>query len=1090
MVKGMEQITASAGSGKTYTLTRRFLLHLRDALPDGGPSFCFLEGRHMPSGGKMPHSLEGILAATFTNKAAAEMQARVIRELKQQALEKDGGDPFFPLTPEQARRWVGIILRRFNAVNIRTIDSLLYLLVRLNALSLSLPPDFALAFSLDDALTPLYDQLLDQVEQNPGGETERLFRDACRSLLIHNHAKGVAAGDILRKRLREVIDLHMNGAPLPDEKHGRKAAAALAALNTAMIESAMALYGIVTEHSLAVNAHAMTFLGKCRDCPPMTVPDLPDTHIQKSEFDDWLNKKSRGMAPADAHAAYADFRAAYTALIDRGPAFSTTIDYMPIVALAKALIRGIDLMQTEKGVVSASRLPLLARESLESGNGVSDAFCRLGDTLVHLLFDEFQDTSTDQWQAILPLVEECLSHGGSLTYVGDVKQAIYGWRGGNAELFNAVARDGSLTSMLEDAPVITPLTANWRSAPAIVHTNNRIFGQLESPDFVRSLLESILPATTAPMLLAQTVNTLTAAFTGCRQEVPPQNAAKRGFVRLTRIEEHYSADLKARVREDLRALLLEDCLARRTPGEIAILIRKNDEASEVSGWLAEWGVPVVTEHSFRLGSHPLITRLVDALSFLEYPMDDAAFWSAVSGPELFADVGMPKAEELADWLAETRARGGGPLFTAFRRTFPDVWRWTLGPFHDQTGLLGAYDMACELVRHCRLVKRYPEHEPFLQRFAEVAHAAENKGFSSLSAFLGYWAENGADERVPMPQNMDAVRILSIHKAKGLEFPVVIIPFHHQTDPTVKPLAVDTSSGMPLITYRDKSAAESVRGTAEQINLLYVAWTRPTEELYAFITQSGHSASHSSLGKALEALLENTPFKDGVYEYGDVPAPRPTPAGRAESVQEERASLRDGEAAVTGSPPDTAPQPLMSWLPRLKIFRNLTEGKLFSERQRGLLAHACLEALRLTGDLETDIARAVAQGLRAFPVPLPDPDAVRRDMAAVLAWYAALPETPTWMRHGSPEQPVMDADGSIRRVDLLVDAPASPLLAVEYKTGQPSADHAFQVERYLSLMAASVRRREPGRQIAGVVVYLDLRELVPVAEPSPRMEDGA
>ena len=1094
----MEQITASAGSGKTYALTRRFLQHLAKAQMENGSAVCLFDHSARLDQEHAPYSLAGILAATFTNKAAAEMQARVIRDLKQRALEKGEGSPDFPLTPEQARHWIEIILRRFDAVNIRTIDSLLNLLVRLNALSLSLPPDFTPLFSLDDALLPLYDALLDQADQEPDGHVATLIRKACLSLLFHHRAKGLAAGDILRNRLKEIISLHLNGAPLPSKEDAEKAATFLASLSSAMHGTANALRAILAEESLACNANALKFLQKCTTCPAMTVPDFSDTYAYKDSINDWLNAASKGKASADAAQAFHDFCKTFAQLKQNGPPLVTTREYMPLVALAEPLLDGLAAVQKERGTVPAIRLPSLALESLESGNGVSDAFCRLGDTLVHLLFDEFQDTSTDQWRAIMPLVEECLARGGSLTYVGDVKQAIYGWRGGNAELFNAVARDKNLTAMLPDKKAkVMALENNWRSAPAIVHTNNRVFGQLEDTAFARRILEAMLPASTDPLVFADAAATLAGAFAGCRQNVPEKNTSKEGHVRLIRIEARYTADLLFEIKEVLQFLLQKEILTRRNPGEIAILVRTNREAGDVSNWLAEWHIPATTEHSFRLGEHPLITRLIDTLTFLEYPMDDAAFWSAISSQELFDNSGI-SLERHTDWLAAVRENPASPpLYTAYRKAFPEVWQRTLAPFLDQAGLLGAYDMVRELMRYCRLFERYPEQAPFLQRFSEVAYAAENKGFSSLSSFLDYWAEAGVDEHVPMPENMDAVRILSMHKAKGLEFPVVIAPFHHQSDPAFKPLVIDDSSGIPLITYRDNSTAESIRGIMEQINLLYVAWTRPTEELYAFITQSGHSASRSSLGKALETLLESTPFTENVFAYGKPPQGTPTEGAPTDGTPSPDSSLRRN---CTANPTATEhhavcektvknteaseknTRPLMAWLPRLKIFRNPMGEKGFSERQRGLLAHACLEALRLTDDMASSVAKAVDQGLRAFPVPMPDPETIHHDMATMLSWYVSLPEASVWLRHGSPEQPLMDVDGSIYRVDLLVDIPKGPLLAVEYKTGQVNTKHIAQVEHYLSLLAPFIRRTEQTRKTAGVIVYLDLQECIAVREP--------
>ena len=1094
MKNAMEQITASAGSGKTYTLTRRFLERLAKALPDGGPSLCLIEETHKEYTSDTSYSLAGILAATFTNKAATEMQARVIRELKLQALASGEGDTDFPLTPEEARRWLKVILRRFDAVNIRTIDSLLTLLVRLNALSLSLPPDFTPLFSLEDTLLPLYESLLDKAATSPA--TETLFREACRSLLFHHKTKGVGAGKILFERLQEIITLHLNGATLPNENDTRKARAIFTALHQDMLQAATALAQYIDRENLSLGAHAKNFLHRCASCPEFTTPAFSDTYAQKESFDDWLNKASKGKASKDADAACADLIAAHNALRKYGPALHTTLEFAPLIALAKPLIAELDILQKNDGLVPASKLPSLALASLENG-GISDAFCRLGNTLAHLLFDEFQDTSTDQWAAILPLVSESLSRGGSLTYVGDVKQAIYGWRGGNAALFNAVAEDTSLTNMLEKTDMLekgvtrSTLPYNWRSAPPIIAANNTVFGRLGETPFARRVLDAVLPAKTDPALLAESARNLAAAFSNCEQQVPEKNAEKPGFVRLQKVEASNNSALLQAVREKMENLLHNEILPRRTPGEIAILVRKNSEASEVADWLTQWRIPAVTEHSFCLGSHPIITRIVDTLLFLEYPPDDAAFWSAVNGPELFAHLGCPDETTRNAWLAQTRLNAsGGPLYAHFRRDFPMAWKNMLAPFHDQAGLLSAYDAVCEIIRHCGLYARFPEHTPFLRRFAEVAHTAESNGHSSLSAFLEYWNNQGTKERVPMPENMNAVRILSMHKAKGLEFPVVIVPFHHQAEPGMRPLAVSKEFGLPLIAYRSGHDPESVRGMIESINLLYVAWTRPTEELYAFITESRHSASRSALGKALGAILEDVPFTDGIFEQGVIPqrevfpafsSPQPTDI-LPDTMPEAVPSLQPSETQLE------PPAPLMAWLPRLKIFRNPLD-KGFSERQRGLLAHACLEYLRLTGDAATDAAKAVDQGLRAFPVPMPDPEAVRRDMEEVIAWYAALPEAAAWLHHGSPEQAIMDTDGHMHRIDLLADIPGKPLLAVEYKTGQPSPKYTEQVARYISLLEPVVCRKNPGREVQGVIVYLDKRTLVPVVAGKKHQEAG-
>ena len=169
------------------------------------------------------------------------------------------------------------------------------------------------------------------------------------------------------------------------------------------------------------------------------------------------------------------------------------------------------------------------------------------------------------------------------------------------------------------------------------------------------------------------------------------------------------------------------------------------------------------------------------------------------------------------------------------------------------------------------------------------------------------------------------------------------------------------------------------------------------------------------------------------------------------------------------------EPLMRWLPRLKVFRNNLAEPGFTERRRGMLAHACLEALRPGDNTPEDVDRAVRAGLLAFPLPVPDPEGISREMRAMLLWYVGLPQTAAWLARGEPEQSFMDAAGRLHRVDLLVDEDEAGLLTVEYKTGRQAHGHAVQVRRYLGLVRAAT-----GRPARGVLVYLDERMLENVA----------
>lgn len=1145
------QIKASAGSGKTYTLTRRFLELLGTARQDApAGAACAL---HAEGG----HCWPEILAVTFTNRAATEMKERVVRRLKEMAL-GIGGEPDAPWTPPLADRWVGGILRQYGSLNIRTIDSLLTLLVRLSALDLHLPPDFEPAFAGADFFDPLLDDVL-EAARSDDADLRDLLRTACEPLIHHTDHKGFSTGQKLRERLLGLLDWHLRHGDLPHED-GDEVRARLVVLHEAARKQARELVRIAGEEKLAVAARFLSFLEKFPETSPFG--KMPEsTYTQKGSLDECLNKTSRGMASAQAEEAFAAFISAYDAMRTRGRLLQRALSVLPLVGLAEVLARRLPAFQLREGKVPSQVLPLLARRVLDGEYGVSESFCRMGTRLSHILVDEFQDTSGDQWAAMHPLAVECLSRGGSLTWVGDVKQAIYGWRGGDSALFDAILDDAELTAIAEDA-ITGTLPCNWRSQAEVVGFNNDIFGLMGDQEHAAAVLRAMLPETTPPEVFDDAVQSLVHAFDGAAQQVPDKPEAEGGFVSLTRVTAHDREELEYAVRDNLRSLFGDDLARRRPWRDVAVLVRTNTEAGLVAAWLMEWGIPVVTENSLRLADHPLIAQTVALLTFLDYPRDDLAFWEFASGPELLGEVAGLHPRSLDDWLA---SGGRGPLFTRFRTAHPAVWARWIAPFYSRAGLMSAYDTVREIYGRFGVFERYPADAGFLRRFLEVVHAAEGQGLVSLSTFLDFWKRTGGDEKVPMPEGMDAVRVMTMHKAKGLEFPVVVIPFHHQSDRTDDAPERMRVEGLDLLVPRCPEMGEPyyaalATSAREQLHVLYVAWTRPVEELHAFITERETGKGRSGLLAGLKTLLgmaglpdewttwerglrpeaEASVSADGPGETVSAPAhhrtvevapapgtgesaqvPEAVPAGHeargaalmshrvpepgthpengtadaeamlarahdaALNAREAPAGAHGTSPVVDGSPsgPDDTWRP-MQWLPRLKIFRNQLEEFTFTERRRGMLVHACLEALHFTGDPAADAARAVRHGIRNFPLPVPDHDEVAAELTAMLCWYAAIPDAPRWLRHGTSEQGILDTQGRLHRTDLLVDDGARRVV-VEYKTGAPGDEHVTQVRRYLSLLAAA----DP-RPVRGVLVYLDLCEVREVLHTTSASEDTA
>ena len=521
----LRQIRASAGSGKTYELTTSFLKHLSGAAEAGGGPFSGCSAVH--SG---PHGWPEILAVTFTNRAAAEMQERIIGRLKDTALGTDKPAPGW--TREQARRWVGIILRRYGALNVRTIDSLLHLIVRLTALELDLPPDFEPVFATDEAIAPLLDSLLEQSRRDE--RLHSLLEEACRNVFFHSPQRGFLAGETLRERVMELL-LPIMGTQSVTLAHPSEITERLGAMTRDLRDAVEQLHHLLAEEKLSCSAHLARALETCRKAAPANLPPN-SAMLRKACLDDCLNKASKGKASPDAERAFDAMRDIIRKWDEDGVLLRRAQTVMPFVELARELSGQVPDFLKREGAVPAAFVPRLARQVLSGDYGVPEAFCRLGTSLTHILVDEFQDTSREQWEAIHPLVLEALSRGGSLTWVGDVKQAIYGWRGGDATLFDEVRSDAELCAVAPE-PRVDILPTNWRSCRAIVETNNTLFRQLSETATAKAVLSAMLPKDTPSALLAtileEGAQLLKEGFAGSEQKVAPDKA--EGFLRLQRV---------------------------------------------------------------------------------------------------------------------------------------------------------------------------------------------------------------------------------------------------------------------------------------------------------------------------------------------------------------------------------------------------------------------------------------------------------------------------------------------------------------------------------------------------------------------------
>lgn len=1033
------QISASAGSGKTYFLTSRYL----EILASGArtmqkrPWACNIAS---PSG-----SLGEILAITFTNAAAAEMRARVIGRLKDVALGLRQDDM---LTRGQALDWLDAILLDMGSLNIRTIDSLLHLIVHSSTLELGLNPDFSLAFSTDEALESYTERFLeDALEDETLG---KLTREAIRASIEYGSAKGFLGAGNFRKHLSQVLEDailgRFDGISSFDAIKGRlfqlRSDAQAAAANfyrlTALFSGKLKIHAAAALEAYAAGnfAHKSEYFNKplARDLFKGK-PDIPDSIEEGYQI----------------YAARMRTLFAEKGILRQGVQMSAFVDVARRVA---------DYFHNDNApdkMVPAALIPHYAASILREGAGVPDALCRIGTRLTHFLIDEFQDTSQKQWRVLRFLAQEAISRGGTLTWAGDVKQSIYGWRGGDAALFHGVLKDRELLSICP-LPRQESLDLNWRSARTIVEHNNSIFSSLGNKEMAGGILATFLPRDFPDRILDEAAARLADTFASRGQKCVAEYPFS-GYVHCLEVTGANTSELNETILENTRSLILEQVAGRRQWSDVLILCRSNSNCNDVAIILLEAGIPVITENSLLLASHPLIVQTVAFLKFMFNPDDDVSFLTILSGPIFGESAFAPEEMDPLDWAASRK--GNSSLQQAFRNDFQNIWDKIFAPFFRDASLRTPYDLVMGWYSLLEVESRFSEARAFLRRFLEIVFLVEEKSGKSLAAFLEFWAGSGAEERAPVPETMNAVRVMTIHKAKGLEAPVVIVPWtNFRLSPASKSVVMERHGlKIPLKLVRDAGEAyyhEQARQAIEAINLLYVALTRAREELYFFLPRNTGRAAETACATALQKLINEAGLQCQ-YPLGERPcsASLPPVASREEAILEN--SLRG-----SSGPRD--------WLPRLKVFRAHPASPVMTPNERGLFLHLCLERLRFTGKPSDDADAAFQYGLANSPFNVPADPHFRKKLRGAIFWFASIPRAAEWLKTGWPEQSmIMPGRKEIARCDLLVPSGDNALI-IDYKSGDPEPANIIQLRGYLECVRQS--GQFPG-EVKGLLIYLDL-----------------
>jgi ATP-dependent exoDNAse (exonuclease V) beta subunit len=1031
---------SSAGSGKTFTLVKEYL---KIALADENES---------------PLKFRKILAITFTNKAAQEMKDRVIRALKE--LAAPGKSETSPLAQiliseleldplklqERAENLLRAILHNYSDFGIGTIDSFTHRIVRSFAYDLGLPMNFEVELEKEEMLQKAVDKLMskigldtditntllrfseDKTDDEKGWQIELELKSTAEYLLKES-------GTLNAERLRELSLKDFS------EIRGRifQLTRSFEDKITLLSQKAVDLIrstGLSAEDFYQSRASICVWFQNInkRDYKALATPN--SYVIKTIEENKWTSGAAVKSGNAPLLMNIADrLRELYSEIQEEVrnhyPQYLTRAairKHLYSLAVLNELEKILKEFREEDSIIHISEFNHIISKVVAE-QPVPYIFEKLGARYSHFLIDEFQDTSVLQWENLLPLLENGLAENNFSMVVGDAKQAIYRWRSGDVEQFVFLP---SLINK-ENNPLMTDreqslkrhfleqeLDKNFRSRRVIVEFNNALFYSLAS--FLSTHYKLI--------------------YERVAQKVKPGNDG--GYVELRfpvregkteSIYQAYTGEAIQLVRE-----LLNEGWAMR---DIALLVRENRQGSLLANALIAEGIPVLSSDSLLIRNSPLICCVVSLLRSLEHPEDRIAL------------------TDVADYLNKS-GRGNYPLHNIQKENaaLPDV----LKAFGITENL--SYLSVLPLYQQCETLIRtvFPSEQKnawvvfFLDELLRFG-ATRNPDRES---FFAWWEDRSRSASVVIPEGTDAVHIMTIHKSKGLEFPVVIIPYLdwkqksrgssdtlwiEPRDEAIKELEVaivSENKELKQSSIADQYLREIDKKVLDQMNLLYVGCTRAVERLYVLSQRGEVKEDPTNVAGWLNNLYKEELLNGDVVRFGETSPPVP----HALPQTSEFISLSAGEGKWTGKV-------------RVRKYSEDAWGDAMTKRETGIVIHNLLQKITTQDSIGEVVTSAINSGFISA--------ANEHETLALLkavTGHEALRPYFTTAAAGFNETDILIPGDKASRPDRVVVMNGEAVV-LEYKSGAESEEHIHQVRHYKSLL-----ERMGYRKVSGKLIYLE------------------
>lgn len=1051
---------ASAGSGKTYTIVKEYL---KLCLKDSGST----------------NNYSRILAITFTNKAANEMKEKIVQQLND-IIQSDPDIAPKNMEAElihelqlsreslksNARLLFQHILHDYSSFCVSTIDAFVQTLARSFAKDLGLPSQYNVSIDEDDVADAITERIGEQIGSSDPFLTKiiedysEMKFDSGKSPRIDVNLHNFVLMMFTEEAFQKHEENHFETSEQYDET--RK----FLLKKTQPFEERCQQF--TKDFTAFLDAKGLTsddFNGKSRSSCISAVKKLQ--HKEYGPVNDSLAKILAGDANwfsttlsrrLDANAMkdldhafqqlFVNFFKSYQSQVGAFLFYKKQLGLLSFYALRSKIMTEMDNYIGEEQIVPISEFNKRINQIMDDFS-VPFIYERIGERIQHLFIDEFQDTSVLQWQNLMPLVENSLSNNNMNMIVGDGKQSIYRWRNGEVGQITALP-------LIYDKPENNPvfdnyervfchnfnfnaLDRNFRSFRNIVEFNNSFF----------EFGSKYLPEDSRKVYVDQNEY----KKVSIKQEYQYQ---EEGFVQIERFEHNSDGDeaMLSRIKD-----LIEDLTGKGfRKSDITILVRTNKIGVLIADYLNGNGIDIYSAESILIGASEKVQLIVSMLDYLIHSDNSSKiasllyYWNASHNPDFEGTV-----DGMFDH-ADSIAKGKVTLEEVIGLE-PGIFSSLLAKSYS------LYDLCSALIRICDF---NAIGDAFLNFLLDIVYKWQYSDEAGISSFLEYW-DKKKDGLSVLSSNADAVSIMTVHKSKGLAFPVVIYPFVEDNIDDRKASSVWITSealGFEPIPNIDQVQFSITEDSAkwspqtkriveqeqnkvrlDNLNINYVAFTRARQRLHILSYQA----------KNMDKSPLNAFLVDHPDQYGDPNSHKVEDKTTTEPLQE---IYHESASCEWFDKISIDPMPSMFWISK--------ENKM-QPVEWGEFVHQALSEVNHANDIEHVLDPYVTSGVLDIRTAQ-----MLQGLFEQMVIHPLIYEAFTDQAKIKNECEILSRQYGIIRPDRYAEFP-DKIILLDYKTGKKSDEHHRQLLQYMSVLSQMV-----AKPIKAYLVYLgDSIEVIPI-----------